>query len=114
MTHKTVWLSALLASITLSGNLALAADPPPAAGGQEQIYGSQLMTEQERAEYRNKMRSTKTDAERDRLRLDHHERMKERAAQQGKTLPDEPPARRGGMGPGMMAPGGGMGPAGGR
>jgi hypothetical protein len=104
MNRKTILLSALLASMSLSGNLALAADPPPA--GQEQIYGSQLMTEQERADYRARMRSTTSNDERERIRMEHHQQMKARAAKEGKTLPDEPPASRGGM----MPPAGGMGP----
>jgi len=77
----------------------------------QDIYGSQLMTAQERNEYRNKMRAAKTAQERERIRAEHHERMKVRAKERDMTLPDEPPAGRGpGMGPG---PGGGMGPGGG-
>ena len=76
----------------------------------QDIYGSQLMTVQERNEYRNKMRSAKTAQERERIRAEHHEQMQVRAKDRGVTLPDQPPAGRGpGMGPG----GGGMGPGGG-
>ena len=63
---------------------------------EEQIYGSQLMTEQERAEHRTKMQSLKTDQERARYRLEHHKKMQQRAKQQGKALPDMPP-QAGGM-----------------
>ena len=77
---------------------------------QNQIYGSQLMTQQERSEYRAQMRNAKTAQEREQIRKEHHERMKVRAKEKGLTLPDEPPARGRGMGPG---PGGGMGPGGG-
>jgi arginine/ornithine N-succinyltransferase beta subunit len=73
------------------------------------IYGSQLMTNEERNQYRTRMRSAKTDQERERIRAEHHERMKVRAKERGVTLPDTPPARGGGMGPG-----GGMGKGGGR
>jgi predicted lipoprotein len=77
---------------------------------QERIYGSELMTQQERAEYQNRMRAAKTEQEREAIRLEHHQKMQERAKAQGKTLPDTPPANRGpGMGPGgggMMGPGG--------
>lgn len=77
----------------------------------QQIYGSQLMTQQERDAHRNKMRSAKTHEEQQRIRNEHHEQMKVRAKERGVTLPDAPPAGRGpGMGPG---PGGGMGPGGG-
>ena len=74
-----------------------------------QIYGSQLMTQQERSEYRAQMRNAKTTQEREQIRKEHHERMKVRAKEKGLTLPDEPPAR--GMGGGMGPGGGGMGPA---
>jgi len=73
-----------------------------------QIYGSQLMTQEERNAYRNQMRNAKTAQEREQIRNEHHERMKVRAKEKGVTLPDEPPAR--GMGGGMGPGGGGMGP----
>jgi hypothetical protein len=74
-----------------------------------QIYGSQLMTQQERNEFRTRMRTANTVQEREQIRKEHHERMQARAKERGVTLPDEPPARGGGMGPGK---GGGMGPGG--
>lgn len=82
---------------------------------QERVYGSQLMTRKERVEYRARMRAAKTEQEREQLRKEHHERMKEKAMERGVTLPDEPPVPGGGMGPaGLGAPGKGMGPGGGR
>ena len=109
-------------ALLLSTGFALAADQEPAQQTvqfqeQEQIYGSQLMTKEERAEYRSKLRAAKTKEEREQIRKEHHERMEERAVAQGVTLRDEPPAVGGGMGPGGggMGPGGGsMGPGGGR
>lgn len=80
------------------------------------IYGSQLMTRQERIEYRTQMRALKTQEERNAFRLEHHKRMQERASERGQTLPDTPPAGGAGMGPGGgggMGPGGGMGRGGG-
>lgn len=91
----------------------------------QDIYGSEMMTSEERNDYRQKMRAARTAEERERLRAEHHEQMKERAQARGMTLPDQPRAGRGpggasaggGMGPGgggMMGPGGGgMGPGGG-
>lgn len=73
---------------------------------QDQIYGSQLMTAKERNEHRAKMRSMHTAEEREAYQLEHHKQMQERAREKGITLPDEPPAQRGGMGAG---PSGGMG-----
>jgi len=78
----------------------------------DQVYGSQLMTQEERNAYRNRMRAAKTEQEREQIRNEHHEQMKIRAKEKGVTLPDEPPARGRGMGPGKgMGPG--MGPGGG-
>jgi hypothetical protein len=60
------------------------------------------------------MRTSKTAEEREQIRNEHHERMKARAKERGMTLPDEPPARGGMMGPGGgMGSGGGMSPGGG-
>lgn len=57
-----------------------------------QIYGRQLMTGEERAEFRARMRSLKTQEERDALHREHHQKMQERAKAQGMTLPDMPVA----------------------
>jgi len=74
------------------------------------IYGSGLMTQQERNEYRSRIRAAKTKQERQRIRAEHHERMKERAREKSLTLPDSPPLRRGPPSNGAgMGPGGGMG-----
>jgi len=106
--------SALAAALSLPASLAFAADP------QEPIYGSQLMTQQERNEYRDSMRAAKTAQEQEQIRAQHHERMKERAQARGVAIPDEPPAVRGGnaanrggagrgVGPGAGGAGGGRG-----
>ena len=77
------------------------------------VYGSQLMTNQERMEHRNKLRAAKTAEEREQIRLQHHEQMQLRAKEKGVTLPDAPPAMGGGQGRGMVGVGG-MGPGPGR
>lgn len=89
----------------MASSASFAADPP--------IYGSQLMTNQERIEHRNKLREAKTTEEREQVRLQHHEQMQLRAKERGMTLPDAPPASGGGQGR-RMGPGGGMGPGGNR
>ena len=66
----------------------------------EQIYGSQMMTSQERVEQRKKMRAAKTTEDRERIRAEHHEAMKMRAQERGVTLPDTPPDGGMGMGAG--------------
>ena len=76
---------------------------------QEQMYGSQLMTEQEREEYQMRMRTAETAEDRERIRNEHHEQMKERAQNQGVSIPNDPPDR--GMRRGMGS-GGGMGQGG--
>ena len=51
----------------------------------DRIYGSELMTRQERAEYQSRMRALKTEQEREAFRLEHHQKMQARAKAQGKT-----------------------------
>jgi 1,2-phenylacetyl-CoA epoxidase catalytic subunit len=81
---------------------------------QDRVYGSQLMTQQERNEYDALMNAARTGKERDQIRQAHQEQMKERAKQRGVTLPDEPSAsgktQDMGSGGGMGGPGGGVGP----
>lgn len=83
--------SALLASAL---GLAL---PTISIFAEDQVYGWQLMSEQERAEHRTKMQSMKTAQERERYRHEHHKKMEQRAKEQGRTLPDMPQSRGGGM-----------------
>ena len=81
----------------------------------DQIYGSDMMTSQERAEFRSQMQAAKSAEERMRMRNEHHEQMKMRAQERGLKMPEEPPAmhqRKNGMGNGMgngMRNGNGMG-----
>ncbi len=63
-----------------------------AAGAEEYVYGRELMSDQELAEHRAKLHSLKTDEEREAYRMAHHERMEQRAQEQGIQLPDEAPA----------------------
>lgn len=78
--------------------------------GAETVYGWQLMTEQERAEHRAKMQSMETKEERERYRMEHHQKMQERAKQRGVALPNEPQQRGKGRGNGFgSGQGGGRG-----
>ena len=115
MLKKTLMLTAMTGVAAVTIGLAIAADQDRTqqqgqtqTKTQDQIYGSQLMTQQERAEFRSRMRAAKTAEEREQIRKEHHESMKVRAKERGVTLPDEPPVRGGGM----MDPGSGMGPGG--
>lgn len=69
------------------------------------IYGGQLMTPAERNEFRTRMLAATSDAEREKIRAEHHAEMQKRAKERGIKLPDVPPMRgmhRGqGMGMGM-------------
>lgn len=84
----------------------IAAGSTPAVAADEPVFGSQLMSQQERNEHRLKMRSAKTAEERETVRAAHHQQMLERARQQGVTLPETPPPQGAGRG---MGPGGGRG-----
>jgi hypothetical protein len=102
MIKRFVIYTILACAIGLTANQAMAADDP--------VYGYQLMTQQERMDYREQMRSMKTEEERAAFRLEHHRLMQERAKEKGVTLPDEPMPAGKGMGPGSgMGSGGGMG-----
>jgi hypothetical protein len=109
MKHLSMLALSLCVAVGIAAPAAAQMPSPKAsqAPGQDGdvIYGSQLMTQQERYEYRTRMRSLRTQEEREAFRLEHHRKMQERAKAQGKSLPDMPP----GVGPGMTGPGGGKG-----
>jgi hypothetical protein len=89
-------LAILLTVISLSA-LALDQEKTPTSNP-VQIYGSQLMTQQEREIYRTTIRKAKNAEEADKIRKEHHEKMQIRAKESGVTLPDDPPVRGGGGG----------------
>ena len=70
------------------------------AADQSQIYGSQIMTQQERNEFQGRLRNARTEKERNQIRNEHHQKMQQRAKKQGYTLPDKPPAKGAGRGQG--------------
>jgi hypothetical protein len=105
MMKRPFMLSGLAIALLLYAGLGLAADPTPVGENaqtqqQEHIYGFQLMTPQERSEYRLKMRDAKTAEEREGIRKKHHNIMAIRAKARGVILPAEPPVRGGNMGAG--------------
>lgn len=109
---KAKLLTLALCSALLAGG-ALAQDALPPIADDAPIFGSQIMTQQERIEHRDRMRAARTLEEREKVRAEHHELMVKRAKERGVTLPEEPPMRGGMMGPGGRGPGGGYGPGGG-
>jgi len=105
MKRKLAIFVALVCSLLLTSSFAVAANQANEqeriqAQEQGQVYGSQMMTEQERNEYRTRMQSAKTNEEREQIRMEHHERMRDRAKSQGLSMPDSPPPKGGGMGGG--------------
>ncbi|MDG4812390.1 hypothetical protein P8629_05170 [Hydrogenovibrio sp. 3SP14C1] len=111
MKHSII-VAALAGVLSLNGGALMAAP----GDGSSQIYGSQLMTQQEISDHRAKLRAAKTQAERNQIRQENHERMQQRARERGVQMPDMPPQNRGhmnqgqGMGNGMgQGMGNGMG-----
>ena len=105
MKMRSLLILIMIGTLALPAALAMAVENDPAQEqltfrDQEQVYGRQLMTEQERNIYRERMLAAQTAEERERIRQEHHEQMQERARAQGLSLPDTPPSRGGGMGPG--------------
>lgn len=105
MTQRYLTGAVLVGLLVIPAGLIAAdeATPQPATPvvqkqAREQIYGSQLMTRQERLEHRAKLRAAKTAEEREQIRKEHHEKMQQRAKERGVTLP-EMPTRPAGMGP---------------
>ncbi len=123
---KSIVLAAIVVSGTSFMPSAVAQDQgagagssPDQGGGQpvgnpQQVYGAELMTEQERNEHREKMRSMKTEEERNAYRAQHHEEMQQRARERGLTLPDEPPGQGQGKGRGYGSDKPCAGPCGGK
>lgn len=86
-------LAATLALATLTAPTVVLAQDQQRSHDQDRIYGSQLMTQQERLEYRNRLQAAKTAAERKQIQAQHREEIRARAQARGITLPDEPSAR---------------------
>lgn len=101
----------LIFSVVIAALIGLGAVTTVRSLHAEQVYGWQLMNEQERQEHQEKMRNLKTEKEREQYQREHHVKMQERAKLKGMTLPDEPGMQGKGMGPGQgMGSGQGMGP----
>lgn len=85
---------------------------PAIAQEEEQVFGRQLMTQEEMQEHRRMMQSLDTPEARQEYREQHHQRMLERARERGVTLPEEPGQQGKGQGQGKgmgMGQGQGMG-----
>ncbi len=104
--NKKVMLLGLTAAAFLSGGIALGEEQGQARKSvqKQQASGREMMTHEERQEHRDKMKSATTKEERSKVRAEQHEKMKKRAKEQGKTVPEHPPEE--GMGGGMGIGGG--------
>ncbi|MFM9886773.1 MAG: hypothetical protein ACKVQT_27405 [Burkholderiales bacterium] len=110
MISKRLLIAVAAVAMTIGATGSMAQDR---TRDQDQIYGSQLMNDQERNAHRDKIRTAKTGEERDQIRRDHHVQMQARAKERGLTLPSEPMMGKGPAPGGGKGPGGGMGPGGG-
>lgn len=90
MKAKGPFLSAALMVVAGAAMLtgAMAQQQPDAA-----IYGSQLMTTQERLQYREQLRQARTTQEREQIRAQHHREMQKRARRMGVSLPGTVPVQ---------------------
>lgn len=82
---------ALLAETQVPGVQRVRVQMPAESGGW--IYGSQLMTQRERDEYRARLHAAASFEERGRIRDEHYALMQARARERGLSLPDLPPPR---------------------
>lgn len=65
--------------------------PEQAPPGENGIYGSELMSVQERNQYREQLQLTESDPEaKMRFEAEHEEKMQQRAREQGKEIKDPP------------------------
>ena len=91
MKRPLLLIPVLIGVLLFSPGLALAADPahPNAkAVASEPIYGSELMTQYEKAVYRSKLLVAKSPKEQEQIRAEHRRQMRERAKARGVTLPN--------------------------
>jgi hypothetical protein len=92
--NRRTFISSAVAALALG----LAAPMVVQAQEDEEIYGRQLMTQEEIQEHRRNMRTLRGE-EREAYLQQHHERMTQRARERGVDLPDTPRGRPEGAGP---------------
>ena len=107
MNVRTVVAAAMAAAMmTITVSLFAADQPSPSTVRKsEPIYGYRMMSNDERNDYRKRMREARSAQERQAIRDEHRKLMESRAKERGVTLPE----RRGpGAGPMSGTPGAGM------
>ncbi len=96
MIKRTLIVSTLIVGLSLSAGFTLAVAVEPVkeevqAQEEKPFYGSHLMTQEERSEYRAKMRAATSAEEREQIRKEHHDMMQVRAKERGVKLPEDAP-----------------------
>lgn len=102
MKTRTAMTAAIAVAMMAAATLFAADQPAPKS---EPIYGYRMMNDQERNEYRDRMRNARSTEERQAVRDEHRKVMEARAKERGVTLPEP----RGPRGPGAGGPGYGPG-----
>jgi hypothetical protein len=100
---RTAMTAAIAVAMMAAATLFAADQPAPRS---EPIYGYRMMNDQERNEYRDRMRNARGADARQAIRDEHRKLMEARAKERGVTLPEP----RGPRGPGAGGPGAGKGP----
>ena len=100
MKTRTAMAAAIAVAMMAAATLFAADQPAPKS---EPIYGYRMMNDQERNEYRDRMRNARSADERQAIRDEHRKLMETRAKERGVTLPQP-------RGPGAGGPGAGKGP----
>ena len=85
--YRIVLLTALL---LLLGAPTFAAGPNKGQGTGMQIYGAELMSQQEQQQYQYRLETLNSEQEKEKFRNQHQHKMQERAKKLGKNLPDQP------------------------
>ncbi len=93
---KTVWLALLVGGFATASTFATGEEQaqqrePSSMKVEGAYFGPQLLTEQEQAAYRARIRSAKTAQEAETIRAEHYELMKARAKEKGIALPEQRP-----------------------
>lgn len=96
--RSIVALSLVVAALTIM--------PPAPASAGDDLPGSELLTRQEQVEYRQRMRGMLSAGEQDQIRRHYEALIRQRAKDQGVTMPGQP--QTGGPGPGAEGPGSGV------
>ena len=101
MFKRVIFFVSVMSLIGQLANIAIASEQEQMQareGTQEQAYGWELMTPEERTAYRDQMRALKTEEERRAFQVEHHQRMQERAKERGVSLSESPRSQRRGVG----------------